>query len=488
MKNKKTILFLGIFLAGILLIGIGNSQTGSYCCEKTIDGAWCQNSPQEQCDNNFRQAPTFCESTSYCKSGTCINSIEGKCTPNTPQRVCENEQGLWKPLKLDEISQCEKGCCILGNQGKWATLTECKYLSSQFGEVTNFRTDINEEFECVDTVTSSIRGACVYEEDGLNSCEFVTRSECDSITGGNFNSGILCSAEELDTICTSSEKTKCYNEKVYFVDSCGNLANVYDASKVSTKNYWTRVISPENSCSDGDGSADSKTCGNCEYPESICKLHKRGDGESPQYGDYVCRDVDCKYEGATYSHGERWCAKASHGNKGVNDNLPGSEHFMLECRDGEVLSTACSVGAWRNTICQDSKINDLSFANCVVNEWHDCYTQEEQRDCENEEMRDCEWLDDYGAIKNMNTRCVPKYPPAFDFWNSQEEAQSYCDYGITECNVKYTKSLIGDWKCKENCHCLTEEWKNKMNNFCNSLGDCGVSKNYRGFEGWNELD
>jgi len=49
MKKLLLLMFLGIFLIGIVS-AIGEV---SYCCEKTIDGAWCQNAPEEQCSTEI---------------------------------------------------------------------------------------------------------------------------------------------------------------------------------------------------------------------------------------------------------------------------------------------------------------------------------------------------------------------------------------------------------------------------------------------------
>jgi hypothetical protein len=52
-------------------------STPSYCCEKTTNGAYCINTGEENCDASFQKSPTSCESTSYCKLGTCYDSSEG---------------------------------------------------------------------------------------------------------------------------------------------------------------------------------------------------------------------------------------------------------------------------------------------------------------------------------------------------------------------------------------------------------------------------
>jgi len=68
----------------------------------------------------------------------------------------------------------------------------------------------------------------------------------------------LCSHPGLNTKCAMSESTKCEGDDVYFVDTCGNLANVYDASKINNQDYWSRIQEP--TCS-----ASTAGCGNCDY-------------------------------------------------------------------------------------------------------------------------------------------------------------------------------------------------------------------------------
>ena len=91
------------------------------------------------------------------------------------------------------------------------------------------------------------------------------------IVNGEFHAGILCSAEELATNCSPSKKTTLIDGKdeVYFVDTCGNPANIYDASKINDKSYWRTVVKKADSCGFGNanGNAGSATCGNCNYFE-----------------------------------------------------------------------------------------------------------------------------------------------------------------------------------------------------------------------------
>ncbi len=114
-------------------------------------------------------------------------------------------------------------------------LVRCKRLASTFGIDVDYRTDITNEASCIAEAQSQDMGACVSE--GIETdCIFTTRSDCDasdgdinenSTSGKSFYEGLLCSAEELATSCGKQASTECYNEKVYFFDSCGNRENVF---------------------------------------------------------------------------------------------------------------------------------------------------------------------------------------------------------------------------------------------------------------------
>ena len=73
MINKKISMIICIFLISLVcIIGV----QALYCCEKNVDGAWCQNDLAENCDDTFRKVPTSCESNSYCRPGCCYDSVE----------------------------------------------------------------------------------------------------------------------------------------------------------------------------------------------------------------------------------------------------------------------------------------------------------------------------------------------------------------------------------------------------------------------------
>lgn len=505
MINKKN-LVLATFVFAIFSVYCLTliSAQNTYCAERTLSGAWCQNVHLEEVDTSYRYVPASCEATSYCKMGTCVNTFEGTCLENTPQKVCaepdgEEAGGVWFNQPQEDIPQCQLGCCILGDQAAFVTQVRCEKLSSDYGLETNYRTDIQTEVACISSVSSQDKGACVYEEDFQRTCRFLTQNECQTISTGNtnlsveFHEGILCSAEILNTTCGYSEKTTIVDGKdeIYFVDTCGNIANIYDFSKKEDSNYWSEVVGKAESCGFNNGNAGSATCGNCDYfLGSTGKMYDRTlDSTRPELGDYICRDLSCEYQGEVYQHGETWCATSS----GNDKNLPGDRHFRKVCYDSEVTVEPCS--DFRQEICIQDDINGFSTAACRVNQWQDCTSQDTKDNCENTDARDCRWIEGErfdGEETEDSDRigsCVPKYQPGFNFWQAESDAESLCLLANKECIVTYEKGLLdGGWDCVDNCECLEDSWAGEQNNLCLALGDCGSITNFVGKQGFNEID
>jgi len=503
---KKTLFFL---LIGILIVSscslVLNAQNQTWpsfnvCCEKTQGNAWCQNTLQENCNDNFRISPTSCESTSFCKTGCCYDSQEGLCMKNTPQKVCNDNNGTWIDDSECNINQCELGCCVLGSQASFVSLTRCKRLSGLYGLETDFRQDIDDELTCIAVAASQDKGACVYEEDYQRNCKFTTRKDCldmQNIGGSTeFFKDYLCSAEELGTNCGPTSKTMCANGKdeVYFQDSCGNPANIYDASKLNDKSYWKKVIDKSEACgfNSGTGNAGSKTCGNCDYFKgSICSI---GDAS---YGDYICQDLNCydTQDGNDYKNGESWCVYQQK-NIGEGKDVIGSRHFRHICINGEEIIEPCD--DYRNKVCIQEFIeigNSESFveSGCVANRWTDCIEQDEKENCENIEKRDCYWyepkfvevskIDSLKDLKLDTGVCLPNIPPGLSFWE-ESDSEPICDLASVNLKMEYESDIIemiqGKNDCKENCNANTDDWFEEMNKICASLGDCGAYINLAG--------
>ncbi|HJX51090.1 MAG TPA: hypothetical protein VJ438_06530 [Candidatus Nanoarchaeia archaeon] len=507
MKKNKIINIGIILLIGIFLTCLISAQI-SYCCEKTTYGAWCQNEEESKCDANFQKAQTSCAASSFCRQGCCFNSQEGTCLENTPQKVCNDKGGVWDASENCDISQCQLGCCLIGNQAAFVTQTRCKRLSNLYGLEINFRTDAENEASCILSATSDIEGACVFEQEFEVTCKRTTQKECNEIKAQgkdstiDFYVGKLCSDENLGTNCAPSSITTCVEGKdaVYYTDTCGNLANIYDSSKYNDKNYWAEIKTIPESCgyNSANGNANSRICGNCDYfSGSTCKKYERGvDAGAPNYGNYICRDLGCTFEGQKYAHGESWCAIVSNGklilgeNENFNqktdlskENQPGSRYFRLLCYNSEVLVEPCA--DFRSEICIQSSIEDYRVGACRVNRWQDCLEQETKLDCENSDKRDCIWF----KYSDFVEGCAPKYAPGFEFWKEGQE--EICDKGNVQCTMKYEEGLlwesIDEGDCEENCECSTLDWGKQINNVCGYLGDCGSKKNYLGYKGFYNI-
>ncbi len=492
---KRLICF---FIALIVLtsLTIGQVANPTVCCEQTKSGLFCQDVPQSECKSDSKQLPTSCESTSYCKTGVCYDSNEGTCMDKTPQLVCNTNGGVW-----NEISppQCDLGCCILGDQAAFVSLVRCKKLSGFLGLKTNYNREINSEVECVLTASSQEKGACVYDFEFERTCKFSTRFECsqgveDAKIKGEFFPGKLCSAEELGTKCGPTRDTTCVpgKDEVYFADSCGNPANIYDASKLSDKDYWSNFKSKIEACGSNSANSNSPSCGNCNYLlGSYCRQSETSTARAT-YGDNICADLNCKntQNGKSYKHGESWCVYNDEGstNKGVN--AVGSRFFKHICINGEEVLEQCA--DFRQEECIEDKIEtslgNFAQAACMVNRWQDCTTQDNKNDCENIDRRDCLWKSNTQLfIKGAanDGACLPKNPPGLKFWEG-EEAKGTCSQGNAQCIVTFEKDLFGGEKCEKNCECLDASWAKQRADICVSLGDCGPNINWVGDEGYKK--
>lgn len=437
--NKKVLLVIALF---ILAFAFVNAQEG--CCEQLNDGSWCQMTTQDNCETTI--APTSCTSFSPCILGTCINQQKGTCMPNTPKGLCSDQGGLWDQRPKSEIPQCQRGCCTWGDSASFVTQVECNQIAFDYGVSIDFLSTVTNEFECYALAKPKEQGACVFHDEfGSVDCKRLSKEECNQIENGTFNSGFLCTAAFLGTTCSKSGETICDPDgKVYFTDSCGNKANVYDENMFSKnanswnqemEDYWTKMQEPKCSVTGPDS-----TCGSCNQIDSgtICSKYKNAQNmpsNSPQYGDYVCADMGCYYdtdEDGTeeyYQHGETWCAKSEgtywnqnsyedfgQGGIRVNGitgnftdknlfkilsnpneyNLPGSRYYQLACIDGEVIINPCK--DYRNEVCIEAQMSEetdnFRIATCRINDWRLCFSQTNQETCEKTPQM-CKWIEGY---------------------------------------------------------------------------------------------
>ena len=546
MKNK--IIFVMI---GILLISFISAEV---CCQKRAsDGALCVEEDSEaKCDltGDLGAAPTTCGNTDYCDIGCCINTIEGSCTPSSSKAVCEENKGTWKDSATCSYPQCTKGCCqVAGGLNYFKTPTECNRLASLSGRETTFDSSITDYFQCILLSSSGVKGACVYRGTATDvtrpDCKIKTSEECRK-EGGEFSAGLLCTASELETKCVATTNTICSedpkDDKVYFIDSCNNLANVYDSDKYGVTEYWETIINPELACNlEEDG---AETCGNCDYPASVCKADRRSDAVNPVYGDFFCSNLNCEYKGNTYVNGEKFCAVDSvEGGIIITDdfknftdktnseimeyltesNLPGTEYLVLECNEGEIVPNRCD--SLKQAYCIEWEISDgVKHAMCAKNTWEQCIFQTKKGDCE--EAGECVWITpdffnilglqkgsnwyeitDYpmNVYNESEGTCVPKFAPGYNFWGealspvditSNENVtgmQQMCSLASDTCVVQ--RDFAGNAHVNPSCEPgfwnigegNFNDWAKERMQFCGMMGDCGVKNNYLGLAGGNVL-
>lgn len=484
MTKEKIMLataLLCVVLLMLITISLASAQVTSagatVCCEKTISGLYCQDVDASQCAAGFRQAPTSCRATSYCKPGVCYDSSEGICQDSTPLRVCNSNNGTWTE-KMP--AQCELGCCVLGDQAAFVPLVRCKRLSAFLGLVTNYKQEIKDEVSCIMSIRGQEKGACVYEEEFEKRCRLTTRADCENqlnvtIAKTEFFAGKLCSAEELGTKCGPTRNTMCApgKDEVYFVDLCGNLANIYDASKINDKRYWTDIMDKTEVCNPALGNMNSKTCGNCNYLlGSYCRQAPRN--SKATYGDNICADLNCynTENGNNYKHGESWCVYND------EEDSVGSRFYKHICINGEEVLEQCA--DYRQHVCIEDKITttggEFSQAACRVNRWQDCAAQTSIDNCENSDVRDCKW---------SSGRCVPKVAPGLKFWEGTE-AQSVCAQANAQCELTKTKTGVGGMLGEEISGACKDEaaWIAQQNTMCMQIGDCGGKINWVGAKGY----
>lgn len=520
---------------------IASSNGGVSVCTETMDHKLCQTYSTKDCEevcagkcveiSSFNSADAN-DWPEECLLGTCLDEETGSCEPRSPQETCNTDGGEWLAPGSND-ARCRKGCCILGDQGRFVTEQQCAVQATSLGleyggDQASFDGAITQELECLAVAETNAddRGACTFSSGGeKDDCSITSYESCRS-QGGEFNVGKLCSHPDLNTRCEATVKTDCDDElnAVYWYDSCGNRENIFDSTK--SDDGWNdgEILDKADSCgvaSGGNPTAKQSSCGNCFYAAGTkCSAEVSGQElkDDPD-GGVVCKDLSCDdpVEGER-ANGESWCAyQGQFGNTDLNIPLlgasnkilgdqfgpltgllggqrsrdtPGSRHFRLNCFEGEIVEVPCQ--DYRSEICEESQ-NSAGFSQavCRTNRWQECLNYNPTKSGDGigkleiaSAIFQCE-SDPDCFVRNVNVDddfsfpvCVPKYAPGFDLQNS-EDSKQICSYASQTCNVVYVKE-IGGWTCKANCDCETPKFAEEMNDVCMSLGDCGMSVNYQG--------
>jgi hypothetical protein len=467
MEKKSYILvfaFLILVFAPIIV-----SADGEMCCLNLVNGYTCEEVTANQCSSELLPLNS-CDVVPECKKGTCV--VGGSCFEGRTKYSCNREGGVWDPRPKSDVEingkfLCKIGCCFYGNDADLMTGTECDLFGTETGYDTRFDPSITENNLCVSQANLNNEGACLYERDsGLLTCRRSIKGDCiNDSSYVDFKADRLCTDPTLGANCAPSSTTNVCGPggKVYFTDTCGNRANVYDETMFPKNNledtgtptqirdYWTYMINPSESCS-YDGTTG---CGNCEEVDydqtvgaSICRSFSEarenevnGNMDPPIYGDYVCASLSCSYDtngdgqiqkDEIYKNGEEWCAetegtlwhiqKKPEENKFLNDNeekrvrlelekynkynVPGSRYTLLTCVDGNVYPTPCA--DFRGEVCMEfTRDNSFREAACVKNNWKDCLDVTKQDECE--ESIFCQWIPGYRFDRAEVTRIEGSY-------------------------------------------------------------------------------
>lgn len=488
--KKEVFLIFGTFLIIILL----SFFVSGVCCERLPDdGHWCQEADSVgECDtDNYRYEEDLedCDAVGYCQ-GTCISKTTGRCSSPSGEGQCNEEGNVWNPDKNQKnIPDCQEGCCIQGEDAFLMTSTECDYLEYLHPDIgSDFRSDITTEDAC-DELEEGIKvGACRISSRTETTCRILTEKECDEKYSDNLSEYLkeearigeietdffedkLCTAPIVNAGCLPSETTKCENGKIYFTDSCGNLANIYYRERfpvddADSREYWTDMKKPydEDVCT--VGSEGSEDCGNCDkYQNTVCRNENEVSGLNAPIGNYVCGELTCKYwdpiekEYIDYEHGDAWCVgvgkgalvgiEQEEGSLGITEesrdklknqdryNTPGTKYIRLKCDYGEISIEECS--DYRNEICveysqEDENGNEHFGASCIRNTWIQCTQFTTRTQCEDPNFL-CKWVPGYRGDfeivpederKEKQGTCVPLIAPGFDFWEGNSDGNLLC--------------------------------------------------------------
>jgi hypothetical protein len=453
-----------IFSTGIGSVSALEVTGDSVCCEKKLNGEFCENSTKENCDPKFQIYPkASCDQVTIgnCQLGCCQSSDVGTCNPRTPKAKCTALNGTFKPEILCSIPECREGCCYFGNNVKWVTEKNCKFLGNSQNPTlkTNWVRDekMNSEIKCQYSLEKDKEGACVYLSEKERKCIYTTFDDCISRTKNESSfdqKQRFCSAPELNTTCKAHDHKSCIEgkEDVFWFDSCGNHEEIAKDCNLFQGNY----------------------CG------------KKGN-------DYICKDINCVVDGQQRKNGESWC---EYDNVIGNGKDPaGSRHVRHLCYMGTERIEPCE--DYRNQICVETtsqtKEGGFAQAACRVNNWRRCLELNSKKNVDEmknkcQQNPDCVLKHiDMGGSFNFWV-CSNAYPPGFtfdDFTDTSKSESTYssgdsiCSIATQRCTETWICGIFG-CICVDNCKCHTAAFTKDMNDLCISLGDCGAYINYVG--------
>ena len=354
-KKRNAIFALAAaFLLAAVIFSVIN-QAGYASAQANSYNSWCIQSTCTSVPAGTQGAlPQSCSSIGSCKPGTCVDSNTGTCSINIAKSACPSPDTFHENTGLNtgssssqgnppNVPECNDVCCNFGGTNvQWMPSIQCKVEGGNPNGISNPQScyKISTQYDWGACVSPT--GSCVFEQSG--SCP--TGGAPGSPNDNTFTIGDLCTNPNLHTNCKPTTDTQCYNNNVYFVDSCGNIANVYDSSKVfkqngnsqQTSDYWSYIAGTLTSSSgavsvtcNGDAASGGNpvSCGLCNFnggnglSGSMCQSASNS-GIKPDYGNYVCQSLTCNVTKDPYFphsditnrnfsyNGEAWCVYQGH--------------------------------------------------------------------------------------------------------------------------------------------------------------------------------
>ena len=476
--------------------GMVSADVVASTCLKNDLGAVCQQYAGEDCGGECSSSaciPSLAEDVAECKPGTCYDPDWGTCSPNSPPQECNDDGGEFYPDPNANVDVCLRGCCQIGSFVNFITQRACE----KNGEIRTvpviFDSDKNA-IECLGSQFNQVDGACLNFVGSEKECKFTTGQVC-AQSDGEFYEGFLCTNPVLNMGYFKEAGTACFGDDVHWVDDHGNKENVYDANSDTWNNGRVLTTPTCNLDITADRSIINRnTCGNCDYILTSTKCGEKTLDESLPDGDYVCRDLSCvnPLTNEKRLNGESWCyyQSAVEPSAGADDlnrsvTLPGSRHFLMQCRDGVVHNESC--GDNRVEVCTEQTFLDdnaieRSLAQCHPNQAQTCINYNTWDDTEAaakacEDHPECFLKEINVPSSNVEfSVCVPKYPPAA---TEQQAADNICSLANMECT---SAKVVRKFKSNSDINkgCRTPAFIQQMNDLCMSFGDCGASVSYVG--------
>ncbi|MEI8348714.1 MAG: hypothetical protein WCI77_01035 [Candidatus Omnitrophota bacterium] len=281
----------------------------------------------------------------YCTSqGNCIvRELVDVCGEN---EVCDPTDGICEGVG----TPCPYECCKYTNAyldkncptGYACSNYQCIQQCTNNAEQKCFNGNVYWYDSCGNK--GNLYDTCGSEETCNNGYCSSTRTTCpygccdsdDRYFDKSCSSGYECKSQSCEKICTSKYSTKCYNNDVYYYDSCGSKETIKYDCKIDEKCNGNYCVSTKSACPHecciGNQNYFDKSCpgkDNCE--NNKCIEHK---GACP----YGCCDIFSEYEEKTCEAGfsclANKCEQMSPDSIELHSKIKPHDSLLLTLLDG----------------------------------------------------------------------------------------------------------------------------------------------------------